>query len=661
METESQNAIQDLKNKLLVRSLLENVEDLLKKEKKMKISIKNFLNGIINTKKLYKISFGDNYDYIKKYYISAVKIFEEQKEVSQLSYGIVYLYEKAFLYIKKGDEESLNFLTNFQSITPINFDNYIYKKGEHHSINTNLLLNAGQNINGYSFEFNVNFFFSTLSNLIEIPDLIINIQEDKIPFFKELDIAYYNKEKIKNENLSLLKTSAYYNIIGDTISFNNKKNFEIFHESLILGEVKASFPKYVKLNIDKEKKEKKEKSLEDIINSLFEKLDFFYGLYAKLDWIDISKMENIQLIFFYDYVQVGNLKANILIDIIKNNKTYYKKFNKIPIHLFIVYTIPSISVLSICELKKEIKELEGKDSEKNKKIKELEEKNKSLEGNMKQQNNEIKKLQVEMENLKKNYMLQNTSQIEKKELKVENESTNIMGMLNVFSNDNKNENINEYNNNNSISLNNINNIQNNLTNDIFSLINNNNINNENNSNINKNINNDIFDFFNFIDNNDINNTNNNIIYTNNNINNSNNIILNNNNINSNIKDVNDLLNINFNNNINNNNINSNIKDVNDLFNINFNNNINNNNINSNINDVNDLFNINFNNNINNKSDNFVNNNNIIKDNMDNDKINQDINKNNDNLNINNNINNMNKNNTFAKSGDLLIFEEEEEK
>ena len=47
--------------------------------------------------------------------------------------------------------------------------------------------------------------------------------------------------------------------------------------------------------------------------------------------------------------------------------------------------------------------------------------------------------------------------------------------------------------------------------------------------------------------------------------------------------------------------------------------------------------------------------------MDNDKINQDINKNNDNLNINNNINNMNKNNTFAKSGDLLIFEEEEEK
>ena len=45
----------------------------------------------------------------------------------------------------------------------------------------------------------------------------INI-EDQYPTFKELDIAYYNKQIIQNENSSLLRTSLYCEIKDNTLN-----------------------------------------------------------------------------------------------------------------------------------------------------------------------------------------------------------------------------------------------------------------------------------------------------------------------------------------------------------------------------------------------------------------------------------------------------------
>ena len=49
---------------------------------------------------------------------------------------------------------------------------------------------------GYSYKFNFYFFIRSLVSLISLPNLIINIG-DKFNTFKELDIAYYNKQIIQ--------------------------------------------------------------------------------------------------------------------------------------------------------------------------------------------------------------------------------------------------------------------------------------------------------------------------------------------------------------------------------------------------------------------------------------------------------------------------------
>ena len=365
----SENSMENLKNNLLTKSLIENIDEILKKNK-INEHIKNHLTGLRANKMLYNLTFDANCEYISRCYSLAQKRLINNEKVSILSYGLAYLYESLYLYIKKEEEDSLNYLKNYQNISPIDFDHYCKSNISKNTIKTESLINGGLNLYGYSFEFNVNYFILTLTSLISLPNLIINI-EDNFPTFKELDIAYYNKQIThnENENNSLLRTSLYCKIDGDKITFKNEENLRFFEESLILGEVKSSFPK--RINKNKIKTDEKKPSLEDIIENLFIKLDYFYDFYTEKNFFEISKIKNIQLIFFYDNIQLKKIQESKIQNLIKAYKSRFKNKKNIPIYLFIVYTLPSISNISIYDLSKDIQLLKERDNKRENEIKEL--------------------------------------------------------------------------------------------------------------------------------------------------------------------------------------------------------------------------------------------------------------------------------------------------
>ena len=555
MENEPLNSIQNLINKLSEKTFIDNINDLLRNEATNSF-LKSFLIELKKNKKLNDLYLSKEYDYIKNYYNLASNKFQKDQKVSLLSYGLVKYYNSIYLYIKKEEEETLNYIKNFQNITPVGFDDYI-KINSNPSIKSELSLKGGMNLYGYLFEFNLNYFFQTLSDLIELPDLVINltegIGEEK---FKELDIAYYNKEPSTNQNISLLKTSFYSKIFEGTIIIENDKNFEIYEKSLVLGEIKASFPR--KLN--KEEEIDKRQSLQTIINKLFEKLFLFYQIYKLIKLFGESEIKNIQLIFFYDHVQVKKINEIKIKQFINDNKNYWNDLNKkIPIHLFIVYTLPAITNISIYELKKEIQLLKQKDDVREKEMQLLKQKDDVREKEMQSLEKEIQDLQetnkqilMEIQELKintkkdlgQNQIISADKNEQNDKIEKRNELNLYEELNKVFQNQNSrndesiNNNINnniDYNNNNNYNINNIydftslNNTMNNnnefnnvnpTTNNInfnISSTDDNNINNTNNgihNNINIDINNNIMDTINNDVNNNItiignNNTNNN--------------------------------------------------------------------------------------------------------------------------------------------------------
>ena len=118
METEFQNRIQNLRNDLLTRSFMENLDEILQNEK-MAHNVYTFFTGLKQNKALYKLKWHENFEYIQKYYTTARKKYQGDNKLSKLSYGLINLYESAYFYIRKDDEESLNYLKNYNDIIPI--------------------------------------------------------------------------------------------------------------------------------------------------------------------------------------------------------------------------------------------------------------------------------------------------------------------------------------------------------------------------------------------------------------------------------------------------------------------------------------------------------------------------------------------------------------
>ncbi len=401
METYSANEVQNLKNKLSVTTLINNIDSILEKEL-LDSRLENYLTGLSDKKKLNDLKFFPGSTYIKNLYSEACKKFRNKNEVSVLSYGLAIISNILYLYIKKPYEESLNYISNFDNIRPVKFNKYmnLSKSGA----TSETMLKAGLNIYGYSYEFNVNYFLQTLSNLIELPNLMIDLaSETKFASYKELDIAYFNQDKSFNNNyIGLLKCGAHLKILNKQIHSDNN-NYELHENALILGEVKSTFPKILYHKDEVKGKE----SLETIIDKLFGKLDDFYKLYQKIGLFNATKLNTIQIILFYDNAQIEDIDSNIIMNFIKKS-TMSDNYRDIPIHFFIIYTLPAITNIIIYDLKKQItsmKEDNKKREEDNKKREEenkkREDENKKREEENKKREDENKKREEEIKNLQK--------------------------------------------------------------------------------------------------------------------------------------------------------------------------------------------------------------------------------------------------------------------
>ena len=82
------------------------------------------------------------------------------------------------------------------------------------------------------------------------------------------------------------------------------------------------------------------------------KLALFYKLYDNINIFNNNLKKNtIQLILFYDTFQIENIKTDNISNIINNIcLNIIKKDINIPIHFYIVYTLPTISIVSISNL-----------------------------------------------------------------------------------------------------------------------------------------------------------------------------------------------------------------------------------------------------------------------------------------------------------------------
>ena len=213
----------------------------LKNQEKNKATLK-LLNNLSKQRQLDSSLVPDTTnDYIYQQYLNAYKKFKDDFKVPLLSFGIKKIIYDIYLYVKKEHDLSLNYINNYKNITPITYDQYTEnKKNSGKNSISELYGDAGMNLNGYTFEFNVNFFLGSLKEFLELPNLIFDLSKNycQTKFYHELDISYYAKNKIDNDNknLSIFKTSAYFR-------FNNKKVFEfldskyfiIFEYYLILG------------------------------------------------------------------------------------------------------------------------------------------------------------------------------------------------------------------------------------------------------------------------------------------------------------------------------------------------------------------------------------------------------------------------------------------
>ena len=432
MEAYSENQFQKLKNNLSVTSLIKNTVRLLGDKNEINNKNKNKLEKIQKDKKLYALKFAPKYENIKKLYELAMDNFKGQNEVSVSSYGLSIISDNLIIYITKQIEESLKYISNEHNISPIEYKKYANLSKS--NATSEMLLNGGLNLFGYSFEFNLNYFLQTLSDMVELPNLMIDLGENYYnASFKELDLAYYNIDTSINDNINLLQCNIHFKIQKENVKKDNDKKFRIYENSLILGEVKSRFPK----KKDDDGKYEKEDSLEKIISKLFEKLHYFFQLYKKIDLFKYSTLNNIQIIFFYDSVNIKGIDEKTIEKyIIKyNNKNKYPGYpSDVPIHFFIVYVLPAITNISIYGLKNEINLIKEEAKRREEEAKRRDEEAKRREEEAKRREEEAKRredeLKMEIDQLKR-LVKDLTNKIEENEKKNQN-----FGVLNHIQKEN---------------------------------------------------------------------------------------------------------------------------------------------------------------------------------------------------------------------------------
>ena len=435
MEEYSENQVQKLKNNLSVTSLIKNTNKLLDAKNEINNKNKNKLEKIQKDKKLYALKFAPKYENIKNLYELAMDNFKGQNEVSVSSYGLSIISDHLIIYITKQIEESLKYISNEHNISPVEYKKYANLSKS--NATSEMLLNGGLNLFGYSFEFNLNYFLQTLSDMVELPNLMIDLGENYYnASFKELDLAYYNIDTSINDNINLLQCNIHFKIQKENVKKDDDNKFRIYENSLILGEVKSRFPK----KIDDDGKYEKEDSLEKIISKLFEKLHYFFQLYKKIDLFKYSTLKNIQIIFFYDSVNIKGIDEKTIEKyIIKyNDKNKYLGYpSDVPIHFFIVYVLPAITNISIYGLKNEINLIKEEAKRREEEAKRREEEAKRREDELKMEIDQLKRLVKDLtnkieENEKKNQNFGVLNHIQKENNKINPVVDDVYPFINEF-------------------------------------------------------------------------------------------------------------------------------------------------------------------------------------------------------------------------------------
>ena len=75
--------------------------------------LNRFFFHLKNNKRLDKIELRTKSKFVKQHYELAFEEFQGEKKVSPFSYGLSTIYNGVYLYIRKQNEESLNYIKNF--------------------------------------------------------------------------------------------------------------------------------------------------------------------------------------------------------------------------------------------------------------------------------------------------------------------------------------------------------------------------------------------------------------------------------------------------------------------------------------------------------------------------------------------------------------------
>ena len=438
---------------------------------------KNFLNTIKNNDMLYQL------------FLESIKKIGKSEKINILKNGLFYYKKKLLFYCRKDERIEDNYLADIKNIECIDYKEYdkidisenkekniedkFAKSEEIRGNNSSSYKNKSENIfknKKYKFscqssnkkrqksnkitglknralglESLVHFYFKELK-LISLPDIIFNIsykapkENDDINLYYEWDGCFFNKNEkdLKNVIISPFHKENKFIIENNSLKdYNiNKDGFKIQKDSFIFLEVKTHFPKT--------KETDENQNLENLIKTIFNKLNHYIDLYSNS--LKFQHINNIYIILLYNQHRIINYESSIS-EHIKRYKNNFNSIGNYIIYFDIFYIFPSIGKLSLNyinkKLKKNYKNLEDKNNkaqndikEANEKIKKLEEQNlkaqndanakiKNLEEqNLKAQNDANKKIKIlEEQNLKtQNDANEKIKNLEEQNLKAQNDA-----------------------------------------------------------------------------------------------------------------------------------------------------------------------------------------------------------------------------------------------
>ena len=366
---------------------------------------------------------------LNKLFSETIKKINRSDEINKLKNGLfVYQNKKLLFYCRKDEEIEDNYLSDIRNLESIEYKEYdkvsVEEKNaeakfakseeiiENNSVNSsnkseNRIQYKKYNFSHQSLDINkpkrniitglksralglealVHFYFKELK-LISLPDIIFNISykkksQDEINLYYEWDGCFLSENQKDTKKIDIFpfhkenKFIIEYNSLKD----NNisEERFQIQKDSLIFLEVKTHFPK------TKETDEKQ--NLENLIKTMFIKLNYYICLYSEI--LKDVTIKNIYIILLYNKQRIKNYRK-VILEQINKFKECFNDIKYYIIYFDIIFIFPSIGKLSLNYINRKIK---NSYNIQNKKFKNLEEKNNKAQNDINIANEKIKNLE----------------------------------------------------------------------------------------------------------------------------------------------------------------------------------------------------------------------------------------------------------------------------